>query len=81
MKLFLTEVAGDREFWSIEELTEILGTGMKIKNTQKAFYKAIKLNFKNIIIVGSFFLCGKIRENFYKSADILKTQNEFCEDL
>jgi folylpolyglutamate synthase/dihydropteroate synthase len=80
-EVILTEVAGDREFWSIEELTEILGTGMKIKNTQKAFYKAIKLNFKNIIIVGSFFLCGKIRENFYKSADILKTQNEFCEDL
>lgn len=71
-----TKISGERGFWNPEILAEKFKKGIVENDPQKAFEKAQKKTNK-IIVLGSFYLCGKIRENFYASKDILKQQTEF----
>ncbi len=70
-----TEVSGEREFWPASYLQEKLKTGTMEKNPIKAFELVQKSGGK-IFVMGSFYLCGKIRELFYSSEEILNQRME-----
>ena len=72
-----TTLPGEREFWKVEDLQKIFGRGEIEKNPHKALEKASKLG-DTIVVLGSFYLAGELRGEFYDSENIKKCQNEFC---
>jgi folylpolyglutamate synthase/dihydropteroate synthase len=71
-----TTVSGVREFWKPEELSKLMGRGRVEKNPIEAFRQAQKLGEK-VIVTGSFYLCGTIRDLFYAPEKILEQRTEF----
>ena len=71
-----TTVPGVREFWKPEELLKLMGRGRVEKNPIGAFRQAQTLGGK-VIVTGSFYLCGVIRDLFYAPEKILEQRTEF----
>ncbi|MCF7831179.1 hypothetical protein K9M41_04275 [Candidatus Gracilibacteria bacterium] len=65
-----TKVSGDREFWSPEELQKVVGRGEIEEDPIKAFNLA-KEKEGTLLVLGSFYLAGQIRDLFYPSEKII----------
>ncbi len=68
--------SGETDCYSAQELQAIHGVGETIKNPLEALKKA-QADDNKILVTGSLYLCGKIRETFYNSADMLEQQTEW----
>jgi folylpolyglutamate synthase/dihydropteroate synthase len=77
-EIIWTEVPGERKFHKAEELKKIHGRGVIETDPIKALKKAQSME-GTVIVLGSFYLAGLIREEFYSSENILKQQTEFSE--
>ena len=75
-EIFWTEVSGEREFWPAKMLQQKIGRGVAEKDPVKAFEKAKELGGK-ILVLGSFYLCGEIRNLFFDPQKIVEQQTEF----
>ena len=75
-KLILTQIDSYRKFWTTEELKELFPNGIIEKNPIKALELAKSYNSK-ILVIGSFYLCGKIREEYISTDTIIKNHSEF----
>ena len=75
-EVIFTQVQGKRVFWDKKELSSKLKRGIFADTPQEALIKAKEISNK-IVVLGSFYLCGAIRENFYPSELIEKNQSEF----
>ncbi|NCP67433.1 hypothetical protein GW756_02020 [bacterium] len=68
--------SGEADCRKSEDLKSEFRVGEFIKNHQAAFQEALKLEDK-ILVTGSLYLCGAIRENVYSSQAILDQQTEW----
>jgi dihydrofolate synthase/folylpolyglutamate synthase len=76
-KLIITHVKSHRSFWTIKELQSILGpNAIEIENPIEALNEAKKFNNK-ILVIGSFYLCGIIREKYISTQEIIENRTEF----
>lgn len=78
-KVYWTEVKSIRDFWKISELREIFDFGNDNFFNSKDALKNALINYPNanIFVLGSFYLCGEIRDLFYSNEEILEKQDEF----
>ncbi len=78
-EIYWTKLEDDREFWEPKDLQKMIKTGdLNFPNPQDAFFDALqKYPNHNIFVMGSFYLCGEIREMFYPSVNILEQRTEF----
>ena len=81
-----TEVQGDREFWNMEEFAELFellysqAEGLERVIYEEDPIKALTIARKldgTVVVMGSFYLCGKIRAVFFDSDAIMEIQDEF----
>lgn len=63
-RVIWTEVAGDRKFWSALELKTLFGMG-EAENDPLIAFKKSQESRRTTIVMGSFYLCGVIRELFH----------------
>jgi len=75
-EIIWTEVQGEREFHKSEELQKIYERGVFETNPTQALKKAQDMD-GTVIVLGSFYLVGILREQFYSSEKILEQQTEF----
>lgn len=75
-KLIVTHVDTHRDFWEIDELQKIFPNAERISNPLDALYKAKKYENK-ILVIGSFYLCGIIRDEYIPTEEIIFKQSEF----
>jgi len=71
-----TTIAGERGFWSPTELAQRFGRGEIEEDPQKALVLARERG-DVVLVTGSFYLCGLLRENWYSKEAILLQQTEF----
>ena len=80
-----TQVDGEREFWAAEELQKMFEQGQVCLSAEKALQVATSVGNRHacslqnttIFVIGSFYLCGEMREEFYLSENILNQQTAF----
>lgn len=70
-----TTIPGGREFWNPEALQKKWG-GEVNSDPQKALMAAQKMD-GTVIVAGSFYLAGKLREEFFVPQKILEQQTEW----
>ncbi len=76
-EIILTTIDSIRPFWKTPELKKILpDKSITFKNEKEALEYAKKQN-KNIYVIGSFYLAGKIRDLYYNPQEIIMKQTEF----
>ncbi len=76
-EIILTTIDSIRPFWKTPELKKILpDKSITFKNEKEALEYAKKQN-KNIYVIGSFYLAGKIKDLYYNPQEIIKKQTEF----
>jgi len=75
---WVDDFSANRDVWESTFLQENLKQGHVASGYQQALEVAQKdYPNANILVTGSFYLCGKIRESFYPSSEILKQKTEF----
>lgn len=74
-KLIWTE-SGRTDCYSAEDLQKVYGVGETIKNPLEALKKAQSYQYP-ILVTGSLYLCGQVREKYYPSSLILEQQTEW----
>ncbi len=75
-EIIWTEVPGERGFWSGEELRDTFKRGIIENDPQKAFSLAQSMG-GTVLVMGSFYLAGVIRGEFYDLQKILEQGTEF----
>ena len=65
-----------RDFWNASELCEKFGVGEVVSDLDLAFEKARSFG-GTVVVMGSFYLCGAVREGFYSSDEIFRQCSEF----
>jgi folylpolyglutamate synthase/dihydrofolate synthase len=92
-EIIWTEVLGDREFWNAAELQKMYKRGLVVSDPIQALKKASQFEFESglvskspskvqtqrcsIIVLGSFYLAGQLRGEFYDSQKMLEQGTEF----
>lgn len=68
--------SGLEGFLEAEEIKKVYGAGEVVKKASAALRKAQEYN-EPVLVIGSFYLCGALRESFYSSDKILEQQTEW----
>jgi dihydrofolate synthase / folylpolyglutamate synthase len=78
-EIFFCDQIRYRDCWPASELIKKFGQGKTISSDPiETFHKVTtKYNNSTIIVVGSFYLCGEIRNLFYSPEEIIKQQTVF----
>ncbi len=76
---WVTVLSQDRDFWLSNELKHRLGKGnARFDDPLKALTEVQrKFPLSKIFVLGSFYLCGKIRNKYYPASEILMQRTEF----
>ncbi len=76
---WVDDFSDDRNCWSADVLFKYFKKGRLDYNKTLKILEYIEKNFikTKVVVLGSFYLCGKIRNEFYPSQEILRLQNEF----
>lgn len=72
-----TKVEGDRKFWNPLDLQKRFGCGLSCDDPLEALKKA-QIAGDRVLVLGSFYLCGVIRELFFLSDRMVDRGSEFC---
>jgi folylpolyglutamate synthase/dihydropteroate synthase len=75
-EIIWTELPGERGFWEAKELQKMFGRGLTEKDPHKALETAKQLG-DTILVLGSFYLGGEIRNEFYSPEDIQIQRTNF----
>lgn len=78
-EILWTQSSEQRVFQDPKKLQEMFKTGRVFLDPLEALEEAFKKSPATILVTGSFYLCGEVREKFYTSEKILKQQTEFPE--
>lgn len=76
-EIIWTSSSQQRVFQDPQTLQEIFNIGRVIPDPKVALSEALKKSPATVLVTGSFYLCGEVRESFYPSDKILKQQTEF----
>lgn len=76
---WVTVLGQDRDFWSPDELKNQLKTGSSSFQGPLDALREVETNFPSskVFVLGSFYLCGEIRDKYYVNTEILEKQTEF----
>ncbi|HEY5714592.1 MAG TPA: hypothetical protein VIT68_04550, partial [Candidatus Gracilibacteria bacterium] len=84
--IFTQSKSQETQFYTPQELQEIFpgslvapdfDTALSILNTQYLIPHTSELSKGTILVTGSFYFCGEVRERFYPKAEIIKHRSEF----
>jgi folylpolyglutamate synthase/dihydropteroate synthase len=75
-QIIWTELPGERSVWSANNLFQKFGQGLVITDPDAAVMAAEKLG-DTILVTGSLYLCGYVRNKFYLPAKILEQRTEY----
>ena len=75
-EIIWTKISSGRESWNPKDLQEKFQTGETSVDSSQAL-KMAHMREGTIVVLGSFYLCGEIREKFYPSEKMLAQQTEF----
>lgn len=75
-EIIWTQITSGRESWDPKFLQEKFQIGETSTDSSQAL-KMAQMREGTIVVLGSFYLCGEIREEFYSSERILEQGTEF----
>lgn len=75
-EIIWTKISSNRESWDPKFLQEKFQIGDTSTSSSQVL-KMAKMREGTIVVLGSFYLCGEIRENFYPTEKIIEQQTEF----